>query len=862
MVRVRLHPAPCLVTRTAAGPAKLSLAKFAGGLACLALALAFSTQARAVDPDDTPWTVNDADPGSQPDSIEDLLERDAKSMLQDTDIVPPGQDQPDFTAHQQPGSLDDDQLSPPLPAEIHDAPDRAPQVAIRTRAPETALGGAPAKTAAQPGPGPEAISNGPTNAPPKPVPAKPAPHALEPVGGAASTLAPARADPSPSIESRSSLPPPPLPSLEAGATGAVATPPPTELPKGSAPIPIPARAPDQTAILQESADPSAPPRQAVPAEPVLQPAVAVNGKLYLPIKRYFESKAATALTGFDAQDQAALAAHYEKTVGEALWVTRDGFNDAGRALMAEIAKAGEWGLTRADYTLPNLTATGADYGYADLMDGEVKLSLAALAYARHARGDRINDPTELLSSYLDRKPQLIERAKLIADLAAAPDKAAYLRSLHPQHPQFEALREKLAELRIQHVTGTEPEIIPDGPKITPGKSHASVAALRRRLGTPMPDAKPGAPAMDENYYDKDLAAAVIDYKRKNGIEPTNSTITTALRASLNAQGRIDEEAVLANMEAWRWMPQDLGETYIWVNIPEFLVRVVKHGQIIHEERIVTGRNETQTPIFSHEMKTIVFQPTWNVPESIKVNELLPKLRAGRNPIAGQGLRMERNGRIVNAWDVDWSRQDIRNYHIYQPPGRANVLGVVKFLFPNKHAVYLHDTPAKKLFDENIRTFSHGCMRVRNPVQLAEVIMAEDKGWTKEQVDSLIQSGPEDNEVALGTPLPVHITYFTMWINDGGTVATFPDVYGHETRVRLALNGHWDQIVRNPDHLAPAEPGAMVSRDDWGDEDDDSQRVTRRAKSPRLSARTSQPGAVKYKPGRAISDFIKNVFGAN
>jgi len=861
MVRVRLHPAPRLVSRTAPGPAKLSLTKIAGGLACLAVALAFNTQARAVDPDDTPWTVNDANPGSQPDSIEALLERDAKSMLQDTDIAPPGQDQPDFTAHQQPGSLDDDQLSPPLPAEIHGAPDRAPQVAIRTRKPEAALSGAPAKTPVPPGPGPAAISDGATNAPPKPVTAKPAPRALEPVGGAPSALAPAPAAPSPSIESRSSIPPP-LPPVGAGATGEVMTPPPSELPEGSAPIAIPARAPDQTAILHESSDPNAPPPQAVPAEPVLQATVAVNGKLYLPIKRYFETEAATALADFDAQDRAALAAHYEKTVGEALWVTRDGFNDAARALMAEIAKAGEWGLTRADYALPNLTASGVDYGYPDLMDGEVKLSLAALAYARHARGDRINDPTQLLSSYLDRKPQLIARTKLLADLVAAPDKAAYLRSLHPQHPQFEALREKLAELRAQQGAGIEPETIPDGPKITPGKSHASVAALRRRLGTPMPDAKPGAPAMDEDFYDKDLAAAVIDYKRKNGIEPANSTITAALRASLNAQGRLDEEALLANMEAWRWMPQDLGETYIWVNIPEFLVRVVKHGQIIHEERIVTGRNETQTPIFSHEMKTIVFQPTWNVPESIKVNELLPKLRAGRNPIAGQGLRMERNGRIVNAWDVDWNRQDIRNYHIYQPPGRANVLGVVKFLFPNKHAVYLHDTPAKKLFDQTIRTFSHGCMRVRNPVQLAEVIMAEDKGWTREQVDALIQSGPEDNEVALDKPLPVHITYFTMWVNEGGTVATFPDVYGHETRIKLALTGRWDQIVHNPDHLAPAEPGAVVSSEDWGDEDDDSQRVIRRAKPPRLSARSSQPGAVKYKPGTVISDFFKNVFGAN
>ena len=156
--------------------------------------------------------------------------------------------------------------------------------------------------------------------------------------------------------------------------------------------------------------------------------------------------------------------------------------------------------------------------------------------------------------------------------------------------------------------------------------------------------------------------------------------------------------LLANMEQWRWMPADLGSHHIAVNIPEFTVRVMKDGAAIHTERIVTGKYETQTPIFSDRMRTVVFQPSWNVPESIKINELLPKLRAGGNPIAGQGLAIKRNGRDIDVWDIDWDTADIRQYHIYQPPGDANVLGIVKFLFPNKHAVYLHDTPSKKLFN--------------------------------------------------------------------------------------------------------------------------------------------------------------------
>ena len=192
-------------------------------------------------------------------------------------------------------------------------------------------------------------------------------------------------------------------------------------------------------------------------------------------------------------------------------------------------------------------------------------------------------------------------------------------------------------------------------------------------------------------------------------------------------------------------------------------------------------------------------------KSIKINELLPKLRAGDNPIGGQGLAIKRNGRDIDVWDIDWNTANISEYHIYQPPGETNVLGVVKFLFPNKHSVYLHDTPAKKLFNEKVRMFSHGCMRVRNPVQLAEVIMSEDKGWDKNKIHDMAYDGPPDNDIALDTPIPVHVTYFTAWVDDTGKLKTFADVYGHQKRIILGLEGRWSEIVKNRDHLLPPMP---------------------------------------------------------
>lgn len=901
--------------------------------------LGAADSARAIDPDDTPWTVNDADPGKQPASIEDLLARDRQTIIEDHDIAPPGQDQPDYVGAARDGQFDDDRLTPKLPAEIHDAPARQPDTAIRTIDPaaEPARRFEPAQAspqaaqpqfarpapAAAPEPLPPASEQRALVAPAAAAPAavKPAEAQHHPAAAAAAPANPPQAQPSAAHQKAAQPKPVPAangqpaagqPIVQAapatpgagaprtvapgtGASGAItpagapsATGAPANRPldamRAIEPIPQmptpPALAtppPAEATVAVDAHDPSAPPPLAVPSAPVEQATVAVNGKLYLPLKRYFETKAAVTLADADLEDRAALADFYTKTVGEALWVTKDGFNAAAQSLMEEIRKADDWGLASVDYKLPGLTRVGAgEFDYEDLADAEVKLSMAAMEYARHARGDRIYNPTEQLSSYIDRKPQLVPRPQLIDALAQASDKGAYLRSLHPKHAQFEMLREKLVELRTAQKTGTEPEPIPDGPKITPGKVHWQIALLRKRLKTELPQAKPDGTPMEEGYYDENLARAVIAYKQKNGLEPVNATVSGDLRKSLNQKTNIDEEALLANMEQWRWMPETLGDTYVWVNIPEFLVRVKKQDQIIHEERIVTGRYETQTPVFSHRMRTVVFQPSWNVPESIKVNELLPKLRAGDNPIESQGLRMERNGRMVDAWDVDWSRQDIRNYHIFQPPGDSNVLGVVKFLFPNKHSVYLHDTPTKRLFNEKVRTFSHGCMRVRNPVRLAEVIMAEDKGWDKERVNELITSGPEDNDVTLDKPMPVHVTYFTLWVNDGGDVQRFADVYGHEKRIKLGLHGRWEEIEKNRDHLAPADPAAVVSREDWGDQDDDDRpsRSVRRSRprysyqdEPRQIYRAPNgPGyrqvSPKKRPTSSFSDFMSNIFGAN
>jgi murein L,D-transpeptidase YcbB/YkuD len=251
------------------------------------------------------------------------------------------------------------------------------------------------------------------------------------------------------------------------------------------------------------------------------------------------------------------------------------------------------------------------------------------------------------------------------------------------------------------------------------------------------------------------------------------------------------------MERWRWLPHDLGEFYVTVNIPEFMLRVVGNDGPVYTTRVIVGKPNTQTPIFSEEMQTVVFGPYWNVPTSIKVAEIRPYLRqesggwffrgGGWNTsvLRRHGLRVRYGARELDPASIDWNRVDIRTLQLYQPPGPGNVLGKVKFMFPNKHDVYMHDTPQKYLFAQPVRAESHGCMRVQNPDRLAAIIMKRDQGWNEGRTYSALEIG-YDHQVPLRRKIPVHVSYFTLIVNADGSISTYRDLYGHDARMAGAL----------------------------------------------------------------------------
>jgi murein L,D-transpeptidase YcbB/YkuD len=542
--------------------------------------------------------------------------------------------------------------------------------------------------------------------------------------------------------------------------------------------------------------------------PAVTPPPAPQDPVGIALQQKLTAAAKTRGDAGQAQDHAALVGFYAARVYAPIWVTTSGFNAKATAVIGEFGKADDWGLAAADFPLPAIVAAAGDAPSPDaLANAELELSLTALKYARYARGGRIIDPATQLSSYLDRKPQLLEPKDVIEKLAAANEADTYLRGLNPQHPEFEKLRQKYLEMRNAAAVA-KTAMLPPGPQLIPGRSNPQVALLRQRLKVAAPAPIDGKP-VDETFYDETLKVAVVAFQQESGTLG-DGIVGNATRALLNDVEDLSPQKLIANMEEWRWMPEDRGDLYVTVNIPEFTLRIVKNGAVIHTERVITGLVDKQTPVFSETMKSIAFQPRWNVPNSIKVNELYPSLARGGTSFLRQGLRLSRNGRDIDPESVDWSSTDIRTYDVYQPPGASNVLGELKFNFPNKHTVYMHDTNARQLFEQPSRPFSHGCMRVRDPRRMAEILLSEDKGWDAARIADLIANGPPNNEVPIERKIGVHVTYFTAWVDEQGALQAARDVYGHEKRITQALTGEWAQIAKGPNHLAPVRAPEAVS----------------------------------------------------
>jgi len=285
---------------------------------------------------------------------------------------------------------------------------------------------------------------------------------------------------------------------------------------------------------------------------------------------------------------------------------------------------------------------------------------------------------------------------------------------------------------------------------------------------PLIRARLGLGSSEEPVYDRSTALALADFQKQAGLRADGVLSDQTVAALAMPRSTRLESDIIAQMERWRWLPSDLGENRIVVNIPEYKMRVMHGDKLAYEARVIVGKPESATPIFSHRMEHVVVNPSWFVPPSILKKEFLPGL-------ANDPTYAARRGYVV-------TRGKNGSISVRQPPGERNALGWIKFMFPNDHAVYLHDTPNRGLFGAGKRAFSHGCVRVENPFALADQVLGPE--WTSERLKRLIGSG--ERTIKLPQPLPIHLVYETIVVDAAGTVTTFDDIYGFHRLVRNAL----------------------------------------------------------------------------
>jgi L,D-transpeptidase YcbB len=589
------------------------------------------------------------------------------------------------------------------------------------------------------------------------------------------------------------------------ATANVLDPVPAPIEAGQLPdvIPEPTAEPLEQTVQPDPVVPVAPvAAMPVPSTPFAQTLLAGLKPIAQPKRKKDASQFA------EADKKRQLWRFYAERGGEPVWLKDGRFSDPALQVVAEISKAADWGLDPKQFDIPVSLPAAASID--SQIDVELKFTQAVLDYARVASTGQF-DPIKI-SDLIDRMSTAPAPYAILKAVSESTDVSKALVSFHPQHPQFEKLRQ--AYLALKDGTATTATIaIPEGPKLKPGTSHPHIALLRKRLNVPVPQDVKDEEGDPAEFYDPALVVAVKAAQSDRGMK-SDGVFGRSLRQSLNGDTSESNdkriERILANMERWRWLPTSLGDLYVLNNIPDYLTRFVKNDQIIFTERIVIGRPTTPTSVFSDRMDYVEFNPFWNVPNSIKINELLPSIqRNGGGALRRQGLRVKYAGRDRDPEDLDWSRIDMRNVQIFQPPSAGNALGRIKFMFPNKHDIYMHDTPSKSLFNETARAFSHGCMRVRNPALFAEAILREANAMSPEEVQAEFAS-VENKQLPLERKIPVHVTYFTAWVDDDGTVSTKSDVYSHDRRTTLALAGRFDDIDRQ-EAIKPDFQSAAVSR---------------------------------------------------
>ena len=487
---------------------------------------------------------------------------------------------------------------------------------------------------------------------------------------------------------------------------------------------------------------------------------------------------------------------YGQTNSVPLWVKDGKPTSQAKAMIESLKGADDRGLNSADYdadllagwmTAPGLKTPNS----VEVAEFDVALSVATIRYVSNLYLGRINPRS--VGFGLNVEPKRLDVPKRVRELTQSPKTKDILASLEPQFPMYRPLREALVRYRklareLPRVRFTFPA------KFTPGMSHKDVPALRKLL-VALGDLKVEKPGGESSeLYDPELVKAVMTYQIRHGIG--NDGIigkATLARLSMPIADRLKQ--IQLGLERLRWLPSEVRGHYLIVNIPSFKLYGAKAGEGLGSYDIqmnvvvgeaIDGRN---TPVFHSDMTMVTFRPYWNVPDGIAAKEVVPDSLQDPKYLEKNNMEIVPDFSL-NATALDPSRLNLDKVaagalKVRQKPGGANALGLVKFSFPNTNNVYLHSTPSKGLFNRDRRDFSHGCIRVEDPLQLAEWVMADNGDWPKDRIQSYME-GEVTKTINLKRPIPVYILYSTVMADPDGRISFFEDIYGHDRTLQVLL----------------------------------------------------------------------------
>jgi L,D-transpeptidase YcbB len=472
-----------------------------------------------------------------------------------------------------------------------------------------------------------------------------------------------------------------------------------------------------------------------------------------------------------------------------LWIDGSGPGMKAFLIASMLIDSFDEGLDPADYHAESISRLWNSNDSSELALLDVLLTHGLSSYAADMASGR-SEPCKLDPLLFASARQTEENNPLQKILEAyhAEDLQAYLDDLKPTHSAYRLLRDALSEYRAIAEQGGWPTI-PDGPTIRPGAEDARLPVIRRRLAVTNDYA--GTDLLSPGY-DAELIDAVQFFQRRHNLE-IDGIIGRNTLAAMNVPVEERISQILINMERWRWQPHRLDDRRVYVNIAGFYLHAMNREKVELAMPVIVGEVYHKTPVFSDRIRYIEFNPFWNIPDSIARIEILPELIKNPAYLEENNIRFfegwAENAPELDAFAIDWRKigRGVNRFRFRQDPGPDNALGKVKFVFPNRFNVYLHDTPAHELFKHDDRAFSHGCIRVSQPLAFAHYLLAQDdRGWDMERINSILDE-EERTIVILKNPVPIHILYRTVIVDpDSKTISFFKDVYGRDMLLRQAL----------------------------------------------------------------------------